>query len=187
MPAGSGAKERRGRKVRCSMQGHESCSLLLLVFELPWVCCGSRVCSSWCVGALVGRLLHVCAWHHVHFPGMLVVQGLLLLTTPTANAACKVCGREGHNARTCPQRSTAIQPVQQQQPQGRQQGCSICGEPGHNARTHAQHAAAAAAEHTARGEYVCGYCQRVVSDEERARWLRRLFSVACNASPQLSA
>ena len=45
---------------------------------------------------------------------------------------------------TCPQRGTAIQPVQQQQPKGRQQGCSICGEPGHNARTHAQHAAAAA-------------------------------------------
>jgi hypothetical protein len=36
--------------------------------------------------------------HHVHLPGILVVQGLLLLTTPTANAACKVCGREGHNA-----------------------------------------------------------------------------------------
>jgi hypothetical protein len=42
---------------------------------------------------------------------MLVVQGLLLLTTPTANAACKVCGREGHNARTCPQRGTAKQLV----------------------------------------------------------------------------
>jgi len=123
--------------------------------------------------------------HHVHLPGMLVVQGLLLLTTPTANAACKVCGREGHNARTCPQRGTAIQPVQQQQPQGRQQGCSICGEPGYNARTHAQHAAAAA-ERTARGEYVCGYCQRVVSGKERARWLRQLFSVACDASPHLS-
>jgi len=115
---------------------------------------------------------------------------LLLLTTPTANAACKVSGREGHNARTCPQRGTGIQPVQQQQPQGRQQGCSICGEPGHNARTHAQHAAAAAtaaaAERTARGEYVCGYCQRVVSGEERARWLRQLFNVACDASSHLS-
>jgi len=121
---------------------------------------------------------------------MLVVQDLLLLTTPTANAACKVCGREGHNARTCPQRGTAIEPVQQQQPQGRQQGCSICGEPGHNAHTHAQHAAAAtaaAAERTARGEYVCGYCQRAVSGEERTRWLRQLFSVACNASPHLSS
>jgi len=121
---------------------------------------------------------------------MLVVQGLLLLTTPTANAACKLCGREGHNARTCPQRGTGIQPVQQQQPQGRQQGCSICGEPGHNARTHAQHAAAAAtaaaAERTARGEYVCGYCQRIVSCEECARWLRQLFSVACDASPHFS-
>ena len=78
----------------------------------------------------------------------------------------------------------------QQQPQGRQQGCSICGEPGHNARTHAQHAAAAAtaaaAERTARGEYGCGYCQRVVSGEERARWLCQLFSVACDASPHLS-
>jgi len=131
----------------------------------------------------------VCHVHHVHLPGMLVVQDLLLLTTPTANAACKVCGREGHNARTCPQRGTAIEPVQQQQPQGRQQGCSICGEPGHNAHTHAQHAAAAtaaAAERTARGEYVCGYCQRAVSGEERTRWLRQLFSVACNASPHLS-
>jgi hypothetical protein len=155
---------------------------------MPWVCCGSRVCSSWCVGALVGRLLHVCAMCTMCTFLMLVVQGLLLLTTPTANAACTVCGREGHNARTCPQRGTAIQPVQQQQPQGRQQGCSICGEPSHNARTHAQHAAAtaAAAERTARGEYVCGYCQRVVSGEKRARWLRQLFSVACDASPHLS-
>jgi len=116
---------------------------------------------------------------------------MLLLTTPAANAACKVCGREGYNARTCPQRGTAIQPVQQQQPQGRQQGCSICFEPGRNARTHAQHeaaalTAAAAAERSARGEYVCGYCQRVVSGEERARWLRQLFSVACDATPHLS-
>ena len=96
---------------------------------------------------------------------------------------------EGRPQRTCPQRGTAKQPVQQQQPQGRQQGCSICGEPGHNAHTHAQHAAAAtaaAAERTARGEYVCGYCQRAVSGEERTRWLRQLFSVACNASPHLS-
>jgi len=96
---------------------------------------------------------------------------------------------EGRPQRTCPQRGTAKQPVQQQQPQGRQQGCSICGEPGHNARTHAQHAAAAAtaaAERTARGEYVCGYCQREVSGEERARWLCQLFSVACEASPHLS-
>ena len=132
----------------------------------------------------------MCHVHHVHLPGMLVVQGLLLLTTPAANAACKMCGRGGHNARTCPQRGTAIQPVQQQQPQGRQHVCSICGELGHNARTHAQHAAAAAtsaaAECTARGEYVCGYCQRVVSGEERARWLCQLFSVACDASPHLS-
>jgi hypothetical protein len=154
---------------------------------MPLACCGSRVCSSWCVGALVGTAPCVCHVHHVHRPGMLVVQGLLLLTTRTANAACKVCGREGHNTRTCTQRGTAIQPVQQQQPQGRQQGCSICGEPGHNAHTHAQHAAtAAAAECTARGEYVCGYCQRVVSGEESARWLRQLFSVACDASPHLS-
>ena len=121
---------------------------------------------------------------------MLVVQGLLLLT-PTANAARKVCGREGHNARTCPQRGTALQPVQQQQPQERQQGCSICGEPGHNTRTHAQHAAAAAAtaaaaERRARGEYMFGYCQRVVSGGERAHWLRQLFSVACDAFPHLS-
>ena len=111
---------------------------------------------------------------------------MLLLTKPTA----KVCEREGHNARTCPQRGTAIQSVQQQQPQGRQQACSICGEHGHIARTHAQHAAAtaaaAAAERTARGEYVCGNCQRVVSGEERARWLRQLFSVACDATPHLS-
>ena len=136
-------------------------------------------------GALVGRLLHVCAMCTMCTFLMLVVQGLLLLTTPTANAACTVCGREGHNARTCPQRGTAIQPVQQQQPQGRQQGCSICFEPGRNARTHAQHAAAAA-ERTARGEYVCGYCQRIVSGEERALWLRQLFSVACDAYPHLS-
>ena len=37
-----------------------------------------------------------------------------------------------------------------------------------------------------RGEYVCGYCQRIVSGEECTRWLRQLFSVACDASPHLS-
>ena len=58
------------------------------------------------------------------------------------------------------------------------------------ATTRVQHAAAAAtaaaAGHTARGEYVCGCCQRLVSGEERARWLCQLFSVACDASPHLS-
>jgi len=91
------------------------------------------------------------------------MQGLLLLSAPTANAACKVCGGDGQNARTCLQRNSAVQPIQQQQQQHRRQHvCSICGEPGHNTRTHAQHAAAAtaAAERTARGEYVCGYCQQ---------------------------
>jgi hypothetical protein len=38
----------------------------------------------------------------------------------------------------------------------------------------------------ARGEYVCGYCQRVVNGEERARWLRQISRVACDASPHLS-
>jgi len=90
------------------------------------------------------------------------VQGLLLLSAPTASPACKVCGGDGHNARTCPQRGTAVQPIQQQQQPHRQRHvCSICGELGHNALTHAQHAAAAAAaERTARGEYLCGYCQQ---------------------------
>ena len=93
----------------------------------------------------------------------MLMQGLLLLSAPTANAACKVCGGDGQNARTCLQRNSAVQPIQQQQQQHRRQHvCSICGEPGHNTRTHAQHAAAAtaAAERTARGEYVCGYCQQ---------------------------
>ena len=94
----------------------------------------------------------------------MLVQGLLLLSAPTANAACKVCGGDGQNARTCLQRNSAVQPIQQQQQQHRRQHvCSICGEPGHNTRTHAQHAAAAtaaaAAELTAR-EQVCGYCQQ---------------------------
>jgi len=81
-------------------------------------CVAEAVSALPCVGALVGRLL--------------------------SKRSMQVCGRKGHNARTCPQRGAAIQPVQQQQPQGQKQGCSICGEPGHNARTHAQHAAAAA-------------------------------------------
>ena len=42
-------------------------NFIIKLFTLKWVCCGSRFCSSWCVGALVGRLLHV------HLSGMLVV------------------------------------------------------------------------------------------------------------------
>ena len=148
---------------------------------MPWVCCEA---VSALPGALVGRLLHVCAMCTWHVGGAGFAPPF---TTPTANAVCKVCGREGHSARTCPQRGTAIQPVKQKQSQGWQQGCSICGEPGHNAQTHAQHATAAAAaattERTARGEYVCGYCQRVVSGKECACWLCQLFSVARDASP----
>ena len=155
------------------------------------MCCESRVCSSWCVGALVGRLLHVCA--------------MCTMCTFLACWWCRVCSSSQHpqqtqHAKCVGGKATTHAPAYR--------GAQLYSQFSSNnhrgdsrgvasvvslvtTRTHAQHAAAAAtaaaAERTARGEYVCGYCQRVFSGEERARWLRQLFSVACNASPHLSS
>jgi len=60
--------------------------IYLQVFEMPWVCCGSRVCSSWCVGALVGRLLHVCA--------------MCTMCTFLACWWCRVCSSSQHPQQT---------------------------------------------------------------------------------------
>jgi hypothetical protein len=53
---------------------------------MPWVRCGSRVCSSWCVGALVGRLLHVCA--------------MCTMCTFLACWWCRVCSSSQHPQQT---------------------------------------------------------------------------------------
>ena len=155
------------------------------MYELPWLCCGSRVCSSWCVGALVGRLLHVCA-----------------MCTFLACWWCRVCSSSQHPQQTQHAKCVGGK-VTTHAPAHR--GAQLYSQFSSNnhrgdsrgvasvvslATTRVQHAAAAAtaaaAGHTARGEYVCGCCQRLVSGEERARWLCQLFSVACEASPHLS-
>jgi hypothetical protein len=65
VPAGFGAKERRGQKVRCSMQAHDSGSLISISFLINYKCLKCHGCVAEAVsalpGALVGRLLHVCA------------------------------------------------------------------------------------------------------------------------------
>ena len=43
---------------------------------------------------------------------------------------CRICGEVGHNSRACPQRP---EPVGEQQPLART--CGVCGEAGHNSRT----------------------------------------------------
>ena len=155
---------------------------------MPWMCSGSLVCSSWCVDTLVGRLLHVCA--------------MCTMCTFLACWWCRVCSSSQHpqqtqHAKCVGGKATTHAPAHR--------GAQLYSQFSSNnhrgdsrgvasvvslATTRVQHAAAAAtaaaAGHTARGEYVCGYCQRVFSGEERARWLRQLFSVACDASPHLS-
>ena len=139
-------------------------------------------------GLLVGGLLHVCA--------------MCIMCTFLACWWCRVCSSSQHPQQTqhakcvggkATTHASAHRGAQlysqfsSNNHRGDSRGvASVVSLAATRARTRSMQQQQQQQQSAARGEYVCGYCQRVVSGEERARWLRQLFSVACDASPHLS-